>query len=293
MTIGRPYRSMAVEAVRIADGTPEEGVTDVQDALLLGARTIKLDTSPAPRRDRAFRIHAGPARRAHGHRLHRPRRLLRSGYLQPLRRGFRARAGRKVPRQVRADRRHRRLAGRPGRLALRPLHRCARRSTRRPDAGRRSAGQCDSRHPGLAILRGAFRHGSVSVERHGGAADPAAAGMGAGRARTAEAARRAGGNGCAGDPGELPGVSQAPDLPAAWCRAWWPSPVRDCWLCCGGRWWPRPAWTTTSPQLALSGDLLAPAGPGIPGPYHWARRRSGLACRAAGCPGAWSGRRAF
>ena len=45
---GRPYRSMAVEAVRIADGTPEEGVTDVQDALLLGARTIKLETSPAP-----------------------------------------------------------------------------------------------------------------------------------------------------------------------------------------------------------------------------------------------------
>jgi signal transduction histidine kinase/CHASE2 domain-containing sensor protein len=45
---GRPYRSMAVEAVRIADGTPEEGVTDVQDALLLGTRTIKLETSPAP-----------------------------------------------------------------------------------------------------------------------------------------------------------------------------------------------------------------------------------------------------
>ena len=45
---GRPYRCMAVEAVRIADGTPEEGVTDVQDALLLGGRTIKLETSPAP-----------------------------------------------------------------------------------------------------------------------------------------------------------------------------------------------------------------------------------------------------
>ena len=30
------------------------------------------------------------------------------------------------------------------------------------------------------------------------------------------------------------------------------------------------AWTPTSRELALSGDLLAPAGPGIPGPYHWA-----------------------
>ena len=45
---GRSYRAMAVEAVRIADGTPEEGITDRQDALLLGARTIRLDTSPPP-----------------------------------------------------------------------------------------------------------------------------------------------------------------------------------------------------------------------------------------------------
>ena len=45
---GRSYRSMPVEAVRIADGTPEEGVTDLQDALLVGARTIRLDTAPPP-----------------------------------------------------------------------------------------------------------------------------------------------------------------------------------------------------------------------------------------------------
>ena len=43
--------------------------------------------------------------------------------------------------------------------------------------------------------------GGVSVGRHGGAADPAAAGMGAGRPRTSEATRRAGGNGGAGDAG--------------------------------------------------------------------------------------------
>jgi signal transduction histidine kinase/CHASE2 domain-containing sensor protein len=45
---GKSYRSMPVEAVRIADGTPEEGVTDVQDVLLLGPRTIRLETSPSP-----------------------------------------------------------------------------------------------------------------------------------------------------------------------------------------------------------------------------------------------------
>jgi PAS domain S-box-containing protein len=43
---GRAYRAMPVEAVRIADGTPEEGITDVHGALLLGARTIRLDTTP-------------------------------------------------------------------------------------------------------------------------------------------------------------------------------------------------------------------------------------------------------
>src|ERR1039458_1447124 len=45
---GRSYRSMPVEAVRIADGTPEEGITDLQDALLVGPRTIRLDTAPPP-----------------------------------------------------------------------------------------------------------------------------------------------------------------------------------------------------------------------------------------------------
>src|SRR5450759_1046232 len=43
---GRSYRAMPVEAVRIADGTPEEGITDEQNALLVGARTIRLDTAP-------------------------------------------------------------------------------------------------------------------------------------------------------------------------------------------------------------------------------------------------------
>lgn len=45
---GRSYRAMPVEAVRIADGTSEEGITDEQDALLVGARTIRLDTAAPP-----------------------------------------------------------------------------------------------------------------------------------------------------------------------------------------------------------------------------------------------------
>jgi CHASE2 domain-containing sensor protein len=44
---GKWYRAMAVEAVRVADGTPQEGVTDELHALLLGPRTIPLDNSPA------------------------------------------------------------------------------------------------------------------------------------------------------------------------------------------------------------------------------------------------------
>src|ERR1035437_9255087 len=45
---GRSYRSMPVEAVRIADGTPQEGITDLRSPLLLGPRTIRLHTAPPP-----------------------------------------------------------------------------------------------------------------------------------------------------------------------------------------------------------------------------------------------------
>jgi PAS domain S-box-containing protein len=45
---GRAFRAMAVEAIRIGDGTPEQGVTVTPRALLLGSRTIPLDTSASP-----------------------------------------------------------------------------------------------------------------------------------------------------------------------------------------------------------------------------------------------------
>jgi two-component system phosphate regulon sensor histidine kinase PhoR len=45
---GQAFRAMAVEAIRIGDGTPEQGVTITPRALLLGWRTIPLDTSASP-----------------------------------------------------------------------------------------------------------------------------------------------------------------------------------------------------------------------------------------------------
>jgi signal transduction histidine kinase/CHASE2 domain-containing sensor protein len=42
---GRPIRALAIETVRVADGTAEEGVTDEPNALLLGSRSIALDTT--------------------------------------------------------------------------------------------------------------------------------------------------------------------------------------------------------------------------------------------------------
>jgi PAS domain S-box-containing protein len=45
---GRAFLAMAVEAVRIGDGTPEHGVTVTPRALLLGSHRIPLDTSASP-----------------------------------------------------------------------------------------------------------------------------------------------------------------------------------------------------------------------------------------------------
>src|ERR1017187_9398430 len=45
---GGTIRAMAVETVRIGDGTPEAGVTNTNRTLLLGARAIPLDVSQSP-----------------------------------------------------------------------------------------------------------------------------------------------------------------------------------------------------------------------------------------------------
>jgi PAS domain S-box-containing protein len=42
---GRAILAMPIEIVRVADGTPEEGVTDTGNAVLVGSRTILVDTS--------------------------------------------------------------------------------------------------------------------------------------------------------------------------------------------------------------------------------------------------------
>ncbi|HEY2013917.1 MAG TPA: CHASE2 domain-containing protein [Bryobacteraceae bacterium] len=45
---GHTVRAMAVETVRVGDGTPEQGVTRSARALLVGSRTIPLDVTAAP-----------------------------------------------------------------------------------------------------------------------------------------------------------------------------------------------------------------------------------------------------
>ncbi len=45
---GQTFRAMAVETVRVADGTPEQGVLYTPHALLLGPRTIPVDSSEPP-----------------------------------------------------------------------------------------------------------------------------------------------------------------------------------------------------------------------------------------------------
>src|SRR5262249_45057105 len=42
---GRSFRAMAVEAVRVGDGTPEQAVTATRDALIVGSRVIPLQAS--------------------------------------------------------------------------------------------------------------------------------------------------------------------------------------------------------------------------------------------------------
>jgi len=45
---GQSFLSLAVEAVRIGDGTPESAITSTPHALLLGPRTIPIETGPPP-----------------------------------------------------------------------------------------------------------------------------------------------------------------------------------------------------------------------------------------------------
>ena len=134
--------------------------------------------------------------------------------------------------------------------------------------------------------------GGVSVGRHGRAADPAAARMGAGRPRISEATRRAGGNGGAGDAGELPGVSQAADLPA---HGGVPGglrlrgPARSLAAIAGGL-------RAPGRQHRGTGALGRPAGARRPRHSRslpLGGRRSGLAVARLASQGAWNGRRGF
>ena len=187
---GRSFRAMAIEAVRVADGTSEDGITDTQRALLLGSRTILLDTLPPDavlepaestrvlRGGRMTIDYVGPA-----------------GSFNPVTYSLAdVVAGRvspeKIPRQVRPHRRYRRIARRTRGFAVRPLQRCARRSTWRPDARRGGAGQHAQRHSSVALLHGNIGHVGVPVGGNGRAAHADPARKRAGRARAVQTTRR-------------------------------------------------------------------------------------------------------
>ncbi len=211
---GRSYRAMAVEAVRVADGTPEEGVTDEQDALLLGARTIPLERR---RRRSPLRL-PHPRGCLHGGRMTIDY-IGPAGSFGPVTYSLADVVAGRVPAE--------KFRGKfvlIGATAASLGDRVASPFVRYTDA---RADQHGALMPGVEVLANAIHvilgsryyaepsdTAAFLWSATGSAADPAAARMGAGRARIAEAARRAVGNGCAGAAGELPGLSQTADLPA-------------------------------------------------------------------------------
>jgi signal transduction histidine kinase len=66
---GQTIRALAVEAVRVADGTPEQGVQYTPRALLLGPRTIPLDGSEPPVLITRVEGASGPPVVLHGGRM--------------------------------------------------------------------------------------------------------------------------------------------------------------------------------------------------------------------------------
>jgi PAS domain S-box-containing protein len=66
---GQTIRALAIEAVRVADGTPEQGVQYTPRALLLGPRTIPLDGSEPPVLITRVEGASGPPVALHGGRM--------------------------------------------------------------------------------------------------------------------------------------------------------------------------------------------------------------------------------
>jgi signal transduction histidine kinase len=266
---GRSYRAMPVEAVRIADGTPEEGITDTQSALLLGARTIRLDTAPPP----LDIIPSASTRVLHGGRMTIDY-IGPAGSFGPVTYSLADVVAGRVPAE--------KLRGKfvlVGATAASLGDRVASPFVRYTDA---RADQHGALMPGVEVLANAI-HVILSSRYYTESSDLAAFLWGASIALLTllllEWAQ--GGHEFLKQLGVLAGVAALVLLASylAFLKLLLDPPMVACLVafgCAGPLGLLRRSLVASArldaniAELALSGDLLAPAGPGIPGPYHWA-----------------------
>ncbi len=266
---GRAYRAMPVETVRIGDGTPEEGVTDVQGALLLGARTIPLDTS-APS---VAILPSASTRVLHGGRLTIDY-IGPAGSFGPVTYSLSDVVAGRVP----AERFHGKFVL-IGATAASLGDRVASPFVRYTDA---RADQHGALMPGVEVLANAI-HVILSSRYYMESSDLAAFLWGATFALLTllllEWAQ--GGREVLKQLGVLTGMGALVIAASylSFLKLLLYPPMVPCLVafgCAGLLGLLRRSLVASSrldaniAELALSGDLLAPAGPGIPGPYHWA-----------------------
>jgi len=266
---GRSYRAMPVEAVRIADGTPEEGITDEQNALLVGARTIRLDTAPPA----IAIIPSASTRVLHGGRVTIDY-IGPAGSFGPVTYSLSDVVAGRVPAE--------KLRGKfvlIGATAASLGDRVASPFVRYTDA---RADQHGALMPGVEVLANAI-HVILSSRYYTESSDLAAFLWGATVALLTllllEWAQ--GGREFLKQLGVLVGMAALVVLASylAFLKLLFYPPMVACLVafgCAGLLGLLRRSLVASArldaniAELALSGDLLAPAGPGIPGPYHWA-----------------------
>jgi signal transduction histidine kinase len=267
---GHSYRAMPVEAVRIADGTSEEGITDVQGALLLGARTIRLDTAAPP----VAIIPTGSTQVLHGGRMTIDF-IGPAGSFGPVTYSLADVVAGRVPAE--------KLRGKfvlIGATAASLGDRVASPFVRYTDA---RADQHGALMPGVEVLANAVNV-ILSARYYSEASDLTAFLWGAAIAMLTlmllEWAQ--GGREFLKQLGVLLGMGALVLLASylAFLKLLFYPPMVAClvaFACAGLLGLSRRSLVASArldaniAELALSGDLLAPAGPGIPGPYHWAQ----------------------
>ena len=267
---GRSYRAMPVEAVRIADGTSEEGITDVQGALLLGARTIRLDTAAPP----VAIIPTASTQVLHGGRMTIDF-IGPAGSFGPVTYSLSDVVAGRVPAE--------KLRGKfvlIGATAASLGDRVASPFVRYTDA---RADQHGALMPGVEVLANAINV-ILSARYYTEASDLTAFLWGAAIAMLTlmllEWAQ--GGREILKQLGVLLGMAALVLLASylAFLKLLFYPPMVAClvaFACAGLLGLSRRSLVASArldaniAELALSGDLLAPAGPGIPGPYHWAQ----------------------